>query len=468
MAAERGGAFGSGGKKAPVGAVCISRAELSRLKADAKLWTAAEEEAQRRALEAAQEEKQRAARERKARMLELEAKAKTKARKSEIEVEREARKATIRKMAEECREENLDLVKMLNTLGARAAAFTIRDQQIAEKRALGAKRREYEDRMDVLMEVDRLEDLKRRDEAEADRRSKRIEDRKIIVEQIERRQKAKLLEDEAREQENLAMLDLVAKYKAEDAAAKRKHDDDVSIARREVMAANEAAIERKELAKRREKDEEEAILVYQARKDEELRVREQEEKAREAAMKERQAKLLAAQEKTQSTQDELDELRARRWAEERERRQRRRELEEAETKAKRVRELQEAHRRQADQKKQLLAKDMAQQKVEHAARLQHAQAVLEREQAVEADKIRRAREHKAVLQMQIDEARKSKVAANLAKLDEGRKLKNEFAAEKAKFEAIRDKMVDDMEKKGYNPRYLSEIRSTDIEKLQNR
>jgi hypothetical protein len=29
-------------------------------------------------------------------------------------------------------------------------------------------------------------------------------------------------------------------------------------------------------------------------------------------------------------------------------------------------------------------------------------------------------------------------------------------------------MVDDMEKKGYNPRYLSEIRAADIQKLQMR
>merc|ERR1711918_304460 len=44
------------------------------------------------------------------------------------------------------------------------------------------------------------------------------------------------------------------------------------------------------------------------------------------------------------------------------------------------------------------------------------------------------------------------------KYDEGRKVKDEFAAERAKLEAIRDKMVHDMEKKGVNPRYLSEMK----------
>ena len=79
--------------------------------------------------ELAQEEKHRQARARKERMLQLEASAKAKSRKSDMELEREARKGAIRQMADKALDENLDLVKMLNTLGARAAAFTIRDQQ---------------------------------------------------------------------------------------------------------------------------------------------------------------------------------------------------------------------------------------------------------------------------------------------------------------------------------------------------
>ena len=42
------------------------------------------------------------------------------------------RENTIRELAEKQVDQNLDMVKMLNSLGARAAAFTIRDQQLAE------------------------------------------------------------------------------------------------------------------------------------------------------------------------------------------------------------------------------------------------------------------------------------------------------------------------------------------------
>lgn len=84
-------------------------------------------------------------------------------------------------MADKTMDENLDLVKMLNTLGARAAAFTIRDRQLAEKGGYGKAQREYDAKMDLLMEIDRLEDLKKRDDAEALRRRKRVEDRKVLV-----------------------------------------------------------------------------------------------------------------------------------------------------------------------------------------------------------------------------------------------------------------------------------------------
>ncbi|KAJ8602781.1 hypothetical protein CTAYLR_002579 [Chrysophaeum taylorii] len=455
--------FESTRRRLPGNAAVISQAELSRMREASKVWFGTEEE---QGLE--KSEKERLARERKSRMLALEAKAKSKARKSELEVDRERRKATICELAKEARDENLDMVKMLNTLGARAAAFTIRDQQLVEKKALEAKRKEYEDRMEVLMEIDRLSDLEKREKIEKERRSKRIEDRKVIIEQIEARQKQKLLEEEQREQDNVTMLALVAKYEAEDAAAKEKRDEEVRQARKEVLEANEAAIKRKELAKQRERDEEASILLYQARKDEELRAREQAEKQLEAATKERQAKLLAAQEKTQSTQDEIDEIRARRWAEERERKERENEARAAQAKAARVKGLRDAHKHQTAQKKTLLAREAVLQKEEYEATLRHARAIVDDEKAKESDKARKAIEHRAVLQHQIEEARDAKHKQLREKREEGIKLKLEFSAERAKLEAIRDKMVNDMEKKGYNSTYLAEIRSADIEKLQNR
>lgn len=51
-----------------------------------------------------------------------------------------------------------------------------------------------------MLQLDRLKDLTRRDAEEQAKKSKRVEDRKVITEQIEARQRAKLIRLEAREQ----------------------------------------------------------------------------------------------------------------------------------------------------------------------------------------------------------------------------------------------------------------------------
>lgn len=51
-----------------------------------------------------------------------------------------------------------------------------------------------------MLQLDRLKDLTRRDTEEQAKKSKRVEDRKVITEQIEARQRAKLIRLEAREQ----------------------------------------------------------------------------------------------------------------------------------------------------------------------------------------------------------------------------------------------------------------------------
>lgn len=51
-----------------------------------------------------------------------------------------------------------------------------------------------------LRQLDRLKDITRRDAVEQAKKTKRVEDRKVITEQIEARQRAKLIQLEAREQ----------------------------------------------------------------------------------------------------------------------------------------------------------------------------------------------------------------------------------------------------------------------------
>jgi hypothetical protein len=53
-------------------------------------------------------------------------------------------------------------------------------------------------------------------------------------------------------------------------------------------------------------------------------------------------------------------------------------------------------------------------------------------------------------------------------LDEGTKFRQDLIRDEEKFKYIRDKMCADLTNQGVNPRYLSEMRNTDIGKILKR
>jgi len=388
----------------PANSVVLSTAELNRLKNAATIKTEEELRQEREAALRQQEEREKISRDRKARMIALEEKAKKNAKKSDAELAKAARDQAIREMAEEKLVDETDLVKMLTTLGARAAAFTIRDRQLEEKKKREEAELEYDRRLDMMMEVDRLKDLQRRDEEENYKRSKRFEDRKVITEQIEERRRMKLIAAEAREQENIAMRNMIQKYAEEDKRTAEKRRAEVERSRLEVLAANEKAIQRKKDAKLQEKMEMDEILRYQAQRDAELARREEEEARKELLKKEQQAKLLASQERSQNKQAELDELRARRAAEAHDRKIREQEREMARKRKAELQELTQARTRQAEEKKNRMQaqKDADLIEIEHAKA--YAAKMAEREAREEAHKARLANEHRENIRIQIEEA----------------------------------------------------------------
>lgn len=269
------------------------------------------------------EERDKLSKERKDRMKELEKKAVLMAKKSDWEVQEIAKKDALRAYAEKQLDENNDVVKLLNSMAQRAVAYSIRDQQLEEKERLAHLEREADKRTDMLIEIDRycgppsknlitlsnilihrLKELQRREQEEKEKKAKRLTDRLVINEQIAQRERARMLQMEAREQENQNMRTLMKKYEEEDAVAAAKRAVQIEKSREEVMIANADAIRRKKEAREKEKQEMEDILMYQALKDAELQKREEEEAALEAAKKERQAKLLAQQEKAQNNAGE--------------------------------------------------------------------------------------------------------------------------------------------------------------------
>jgi hypothetical protein len=123
---------------------------------------------------------------------------------------------------------------------------------------------------------------------------------------------------------------------------------------------------------------------------------------------------------------------------------------------------------QAESKKSMMAREAMMQQQEYEDAIRFGVKVQQREAAEEEAKHNAMGTHRMKLQEQIDRRASEKKQHSLVKYDEGQKLKDEFAAERAKLGAIRDKMVEDLRKKGINPKYLSEMQMCDIEKIQMR
>jgi len=359
----------------------LTESELSRIAREAIIKTEAQYQAEKDAALEAKAAKERKAGERKLRMKELEKKAVAAAKKSDEEVAALAKAATLRAMAQEKVDKNSDVVKMLNSMSARAIAFSVRDRQLHEKEERERVDDEIDRRLDILMEIDRLKDLDRRETEEREKILKRAKDREVITEQIQAREKMRLMELEAREQESQAMRSLMAKHLEEDKRNAEIRQREVEKSRLEVAIANAASIEAKKAAREAAKKEMEDILIYQAMKDAELAKREAEEAEIERAKKERQAKLLAQQERAQNNAGKLDELRARRAAEEHERRARQAEREKAAKQKADIEDLLASRAKQAADKHYQKSKEKLYEEDEIRNSLKYMQMMEERESA---------------------------------------------------------------------------------------
>jgi hypothetical protein len=257
----------------PVGPndVVVDQATLNRIKNGAVIKTQAQLDADKEHAERIRAEKMKVAGERKARMKELEKRATAMSKKSDMEIEAEGVANAKRMLAKEQMDKNSDTVKLLNSMAARAVAFSIRDKQLEEKEDREVVEREMDRRLDIMMEIDRVKDIQRREAIEIEKYRKRRDDGKIITSQMEHNKHMKLLAAEARDQEAQQMIKQFQKYAEDDEIKAKARSIEQAKSRKLVMEANEESIKAKIAAKEALKKEMEDILVYQAKRDAESR-----------------------------------------------------------------------------------------------------------------------------------------------------------------------------------------------------
>lgn len=334
----------------------------------------------------------------------------------------------------------------------------LRDRQLEDKARAVAHEKEYQAEMDQRMTLARQLETDRNQVEQAQLVTTKQQAREALAAQMKAREHQRLLAEEAREQEDMALRAQFQAYKEEEAKALREKRAQVTQLRQDVLRANAEAVLARRDAKEQEKAEMNELLAYQRRKDVEFQAREQEEAARAHAKKVWQAQLFAQQERAQTNEAKVEERRTRRAAQQMERAARLHEEQEALRRKEETLALKDNLLRQAAAKKTQALADAVAERDHLEACQRRAAEMLARERAEQAHKTSLNKAHMSHLKQQVQEAEARRRASRTNKFEEGQRLKQEAAAELTNLEAIRNRLIADLEAKGVAPKYLMRMR----------
>lgn len=252
-------------------------------------------------------------------------------------------------------DEDHDLVKDMNKMVLYSKVATIRDKQKEEQKVMFEEYKKQGMKMDLMMELERLKELKFQEERERVRKDQQRSGALIIVDQIKDRELDRLRQKDVLEREGFMMKKQIKDLEEDDIRVADLKKDQAAKLSREVEYTNRKAIDVKERKKLEEKELELKIHQYnveKTQKDEE----DMAEKKRVREDKERETqKLREKQERAADKQSELDAIRAKRAYEDSERNSRKREKEEIVARGHKVVLMLEANEKQKMDKELKLA-----------------------------------------------------------------------------------------------------------------
>ena len=342
-----------------------------------------------------------------------------------------------------------DALKELNILCKHAKIASIRDKQLDERKMMENMYKKKEEKLDFMMELERLKEIKFKEEQEKESKKLNLESQKIIIEQILDNERERLKRREQIEKDKLQMRMQIEKLEEEEKKRilKERHLKEERV--QECLRADQYAILLKQKKKLEEKESELKDFKYnieKAKKEEDYL----KEKKRIALQKEKEIQALREkQEKAQDKQAELDAIRAKRVYEETERKAKLKEKEDELLKAKKMKECIEENEKHRKIKEQMKESEIRQEKEEYERMAKERQREIEEEKEKQRQKIKLLMENGNMVKNQIIE-----------KEEKNRKLKNEIYEERKKVNQLNDAYYNsvDMIKK----QKIAELRALNI------
>jgi hypothetical protein len=312
---------------------------------------------------------------------------------SDIDKENIEKNKVLLTQAKKLIEEDHDAVKEMNKMMLYAKVATIRDRQKGEQNYIEEESKKQLMKMDLMMELERLKELKFQEEREKIRKDQQRQGSLVIIDQIKERELERLRQKDILERERQLMMKQIAELEDEEKRIAESKKDQSSKLSKEVIEANKMAIDAKQRKKIEEREVELQILQYnleKARKEEEElaeKKRLQEEKEKEVQ------KLREKQERFKDKQSELDAIRAKRAYEEYERAAREKEKNEIIQRNKKVLLMLEANEKQKVDKELKLEEQAKQEESEYHKIVENQLKNLEAERKREDDRKKMRYDH---------------------------------------------------------------------------
>ena len=178
----------------------------------------------------------------------------------------ETRNKKILLYAQQCKENGMDLSKRMDQLLKYAKIVTVRDEQKIENKKLKSEIKKKEEKLDLIMELERLKGIKLEEEQKYKRRLKKIEEAKILLEQMAQKKirKEKERQDIIKEGEEIKKH-IIEQEEAEKVIEQKKIIEKKKLAE-EIVETNKIFALRKEQQLKQEKEQDLKILKYNMEK----------------------------------------------------------------------------------------------------------------------------------------------------------------------------------------------------------
>ena len=185
---------------------------------------------------------------------------------SEEEMYNRKKNQQILERAQRMMETQDDAVKTMDKMVLYAQIATIRDRQREDVKQQEEIFKKKEEKLDILMEINRLKEMKQQEEIDNERRRQQREGSLVIIDQIKARKAERQREKEQEEKERLKMLERI---KEQDEKEKRKNEEiekrNAQIMK-EILEANKQSILDKERKKEEERELERKLIEYNKEK----------------------------------------------------------------------------------------------------------------------------------------------------------------------------------------------------------